>query len=112
MGCSMLTLRRSLLLALAGSLLIAPVLIASVAFAQTRVHVQVRGGEANVVLTAESGGQRYTCRTQGGACDIEGVASGRYVATAEPIGEGRAPVPRPVMVAGSGSTVTVHLRLR
>ena len=74
--------------------------------------VSVRGGEANVILTAESGGQRYTCRTEGGECDIEGVATGRYVATAEPIGEGRAPVPRPVMVAGSGSTVTVHLRLR
>lgn len=110
MGCSRTAPMRSLrllLIVLCGSFL-----IASVAFAQTRVHVQVRGGEANVVLTAQSGGQRYTCRTEGGECDLEGVASGRYVATAEPIGEGRAPAPRQVMVAGSGSSVTVHLRLR
>lgn len=111
MGCSeqgpMRTLRRLLIAVAVGSCL-----IASVALAQTRVRVQVRGGEANVTLTAESGGRRYSCRTEGGQCELEGVASGRYVATAEPIGEGRAPVPRPVMVAGSGSTVTVHLRLR
>lgn len=85
-------------------------LFASVAFAQTRVRVQVRGGEADVTLTAEEGGGTYRCRTQDGTCTLEGVATGSYVATAEPIGEGRPPLPRRVMVAGGEVTVHLHLR--
>jgi len=97
--------------ALSALLLLAGLLFSSVAEAQARVRVQVRGGEATVTLTAESGGGTYSCRTQNGSCVIDGVSTGPYVASAEPTGAARAPLPRRVMVGGSGE-VTVHLRLR
>jgi hypothetical protein len=104
--------RRARLGALASALALTLTALASVAHAQTRVRVEIRGGDATVTLTAEGEGRTYRCRTQNGSCAMEGVETGPYIATAEPAGEGRAPAPRRVMVAGSGGEVTVHLRLR
>ncbi|MGE0788701.1 MAG: hypothetical protein AB7S26_23720 [Sandaracinaceae bacterium] len=80
------------------------------AAAQAPVQIEVSGGEAEVTLAAEQGSETFRCRTQSGRCQIARVTAGAYIVTATPIGPGRAPLPRRVMIAGTG-TVTVHVRL-
>ncbi|MCC6876692.1 MAG: carboxypeptidase regulatory-like domain-containing protein [Sandaracinaceae bacterium] len=86
------------------------------ALADAEVVVQVRApgggtGEATVTLTPEGGGEARSCTTRNGTCRISGVPSGRYVVTAQPIGAGQPPVPRPVLIPPSGQvTVSVPLR--
>lgn len=89
---------------------------AAVAVAQPRVTVRVRTadgrpGEARVILTPEGGGAPRSCRTSSGTCHIPSVPPGRYVVTAEPLGEGRAPTARPVPVPPTGE-VTVSVTLQ
>lgn len=103
--------RITLALSLLGAFALASLGLGSIAFAQARVRVQVEGGEATVTLTADAGGATHRCTTRGGACTMEAVGGGSYVATAQPAGGGEAPAPRRVMVGDRGD-VTVHLRLR
>jgi hypothetical protein len=90
---------------------------AAVAYAQATVVVQVRtaGGEpgqATVTLTPQDGGgSPHSCRATDGSCRISGVPAGRYVVTAQPIAEGRPPIPRPVPIPPRGE-VTVSVTLR
>jgi hypothetical protein len=98
------------------ALALAVAIVPALALAQARVQVRVRTadggpGEARVTLTPEGGGAPHSCRTTGGACSMEGLASGRYVVTAEPLAGGRAPIPRPVLIPPAGE-VTVSVTLR
>ena len=108
------TMNRRLLFA---ALLVASTLVAAVAFAQAAVVVQVRDAsgspaEATVTLTPEgSGAGPVSCRTTSGTCRIPRVPAGRYVVSAQPIAEGRPPIPRPVPIPPGGE-VTVSVTLR
>ena len=82
----------------------------------TVVHVRVTDREAHpadawVNLVPEGGGDPLQCVTEGGSCDIRGVAPGRYVVTATPRGEGRPPLPRVVPVPTGVPSVELHVRL-
>ena len=106
---------RRTLLALASFLVLT--LAAAVAVAQATVLVQVRDAsgqpaEATVTLTPEgSGTGPVSCRTSGGTCRIPRVPAGRYVVTAQPLGSGRPPIPRPVPIPPANE-VTVSVTLR
>lgn len=93
-----------------------PVTLAS-AQGTTVVHVQVTDREGHpadawVNLVPEEGdGHPQQCVTHDGACDIRGVAPGRYVVTATPRGEGRPPLARVVPVPAGVPSIELHVRL-
>lgn len=96
--------------------LVAVLAIAGLAFAQAAVVVQVRTasgdpGEARVTLTPEGGGSPHSCTTRNGTCRIASVPAGRYVVTAQPMGSGRPPLPRPLPIPPADE-VTVSVTLR
>ena len=104
---------RALLLTLL--VLVTPAALAS-AQGTTVVHVHVtdreaHAAEASVQLVPEGGGDPQHCVTRDGACDIRGVAPGRYVVTATPRGEGRPPLPRVVPVPAGVPSMELHVRL-
>lgn len=82
-------------------------MVASVASADALVVVNVRGanGEAadgRVTLTAEAGGQTYTCQTQAGKCELPKVPGGSYKASVVPRDSTQATAPRAVMIPPAG----------
>jgi len=82
--------------------------------ATVRVHVTDRAGEtanAWVTLTPQEGGAAHDCRTQNGACEIEGVGPGRYIVTATPRDGGRPPLPRVVPVPARVPSIELRVRL-
>lgn len=96
--------------------LVAVLSVSGLAFAQAAVVVQVRTvsgapGEATVTLTPEGDGAPQSCTTRNGTCRIASVPAGRYVVTAQPIGPGRPPLPRPLPIPPADE-VTVSVTLR
>ena len=82
-------------------------LFVSVAFADALVVVNVRDAsgrpvDGTVTLTAELGGQAYTCQTHAGACEIPKVPGGSYKASVVPTGSSQATPPRAVMIPPTG----------
>lgn len=83
----------------------------------TTVEVTVTGADgsatdAEVTLSPRSGGPARSCRTREGRCSISGVATGRYVVSAAPRGEGAAPLARVIWVPEGVPRVEVRVRLR
>lgn len=82
-------------------------LFASVAFADAAVTVNVRDAagqpaDGKVTLTADVGGQVYSCQTQQGTCQIPNVRGGNYKASVVPNGSTQATAPRGVMIPPAG----------
>lgn len=82
-------------------------LFATVALADAVVTVNVRDGagqpaDGKVTLTADAGGQTYSCQTQNGTCQIPKVPGGNYKASVVPNGSTQATAPRGVMIPPSG----------
>lgn len=81
--------------------------VSSVALADALVVVNVRGengapADGQVTLTAEAGGQTYSCQTQAGKCELPKVPGGSYKASVVPRGSNLATPPRAVMIPPAG----------
>lgn len=94
-------------LSIAWLLLLIGVTAARVASADALVVVNVRGAEGaavegRVTLTAEVGGQTYTCETHAGKCELPNVPGGSYKASVVPRDSTQATPPRAVMIPPAG----------
>lgn len=81
--------------------------LASVAFADAAVTVNVRDAagrpaDGKVTLTADVGGQVFSCQTQNGTCQIPKVPGGNYKASVVPNGSTQPTAPRGVMIPPVG----------
>lgn len=82
-------------------------LSATVALADAVVTVNVRDAagqpaDGKVTLTADVGGQTYSCQTNKGTCQIPTVPGGNYKASVVPHGSNQATAPRGVMIPPAG----------
>ncbi len=90
-----------------GLWIVSAVVLSSVALADAVVTVNVRdaGGrpaDGKVTLTADAGGQVFSCQTQNGTCQIPKVPGGNYKASVVPNGSTQATAPRGVMIPPVG----------
>ncbi|MFW6087124.1 MAG: hypothetical protein ACODAG_07970 [Myxococcota bacterium] len=79
--------------------------------ADATVVVEVRASEGEppdgeVTLVGQGSEHRYSCTTEDGACEMDGVAGGRYEVRFEPE-EGEAPPPRKAMIPPSGRVTLI-----
>ena len=106
----MRTLSRRLAAGLFGLLAFATFASPALADAQVVVQVRTQDGEpvdGEVTLSPRSGGESYSCTTEGGQCQIAHVPGGRYTVHFTPA-EGEPPPDKSAMIP-PGGRVTLHV---